>query len=155
MTDDIRPLGHLSDLAGTLTPDGHQLMVRVYFEDTDFSGVVYHARYLHFFERGRSDFLRLKGVHHKELRDGLYGEPLFFVVKAMALDFHAAAHIDDVLSVETMIEGQKGARILMKQHILRDGARIASASLSVVLVNDSGKPRRLPKTVGQALRLKT
>ena len=60
----------MSGLSGALTPFGHRLMARVYYADTDFSGVVYHARYLEFFERGRSDFLRLAGVHHTELADG-------------------------------------------------------------------------------------
>ena len=57
-------------IAGELTPFGHRIMARVYFADTDFSGVVYHARYLEFFERGRSDFLRLAGVHHTEGHKG-------------------------------------------------------------------------------------
>ena len=78
-------------LAGELTPSGHRLVARVYFADTDFSGVVYHARYLEFFERGRSDFLRLAGVHHTELADGKHGEKLVWVVTRMEIDFRAPA----------------------------------------------------------------
>ncbi|MEP3231353.1 MAG: tol-pal system-associated acyl-CoA thioesterase [Hyphomicrobiales bacterium] len=141
----------LDALSGELIPDGHKLPVRIYFEDTDFSGVVYHARYLHFFERGRSDFLRLKGVHHNELQEGLYGEPLFFVVKGMTLDFVQPAKIDDVVHVTTKIESIKGVRVLMKQIIEKENQLIATADVSVVLINEKGRPKRLPEGLTQAL----
>lgn len=141
----------LDALSGELTADGHRLPVRIYFEDTDFSGVVYHARYLHFFERGRSDFLRLKGVHHNELQEGAYGEPLFFVVKSMALDFVQPARIDDVVFVTTKIESIKGVRVLMKQVIEKENQLIATADVSVVLINENGRPKRLPDGLTQAL----
>jgi len=141
----------LDALSGQLTPEGHILPVRIYFEDTDFSGVVYHARYLHFFERGRSDFLRLKGVHHNELQEGLYGEPLFFVVKGMALDFIKPAKIDDVVHVTTQVESIKGVRVLMKQVIEKENQLIATADVSVVLINESGRPKRIPDKLFQAL----
>ena len=69
-------------LAGELTSFGHRLKARVYYADTDFSGVVYHARYLEFFERGRSDFLRLVGVHHTALAAGERGEKIVWVAPA-------------------------------------------------------------------------
>ena len=141
----------LDKLSGELTADGHKLPVRIYFEDTDFSGVVYHARYLHFFERGRSDFLRLKGVHHNELQEGVYGEPLFFVVKGMTLDFVQPARIDDVVHVTTKIESIKGVRFLMKQVIERENQLIATAEVSVVMINEKGRPKRLPEALMQAL----
>ena len=141
----------LDGLSGELTAEGHKLPVRIYFEDTDFSGVVYHARYLHFFERGRSDFLRLKGVHHNELQEGLYGEPLFFVVKGMTLDFVQPAKIDDVVFVTTKIESIKGVRVFMKQFIEKENQLIATADVSVVLINEKGRPKRLPDGLTQAL----
>ena len=141
----------LDTLSGELTADGHRLPVRIYFEDTDFSGVVYHARYLHFFERGRSDFLRLKGVHHNELQEGLYGEPLFFVVKGMTLDFIKPARIDDVVHVTTKIESIKGVRVFMKQVIEKENQLIATADVSVVLINEKGSPKRIPEGLAQAL----
>ena len=70
-------------LAGELTDFGHRLVQRVYYEDTDFTGVVYHARYLQFFERGRTDYLRLSGVHHAELDDGTHGEKLAWIVRRL------------------------------------------------------------------------
>ena len=141
----------LDGLSGALTADGHILPIRIYFEDTDFSGVVYHARYLHFFERGRSDFLRLKGVHHSELQEGTYGEPVFFVVKGMTLDFIKPAKIDDVVHVTTKIESIKGVRVFMKQIIEKENQLIATADVSVVLINEKGSPKRIPDGLTQAL----
>ena len=100
-------------LSGVLTPSGHHIMARVYFADTDFSGVVYHARYLEFLERGRSDYLRLTGIHHTELADGKHGEKIVWVVRRMEIDFRAPARIDDILTVDTSTERISGARIFM------------------------------------------
>ena len=77
----------------------HRFPVRVYYEDTDFSGNVYHAAYLHFFERGRTEFLRAEGIHHSEL----IGEGIAFAVRSMEIDFPRAAHIDDELVVDTAV----------------------------------------------------
>ncbi|MCC2689929.1 MAG: tol-pal system-associated acyl-CoA thioesterase, partial [Rhizobiaceae bacterium] len=88
----------VAGLSGTLTAGGHRLMARVYYADTDFSGLVYHARYLEFLERGRSDFLRLAGVHHSELHDGRHGERIVWVVRRMEIDFRSPARIDDIIT---------------------------------------------------------
>ena len=90
------------DLAGRLIPGGHVLPVRVYFEDTDFSGVVYHGAYIRYMERGRSDYLRKLGVGHDALDRGEHGEPLAFAVRRIAVEFLRPARIDDVLEVETL-----------------------------------------------------
>lgn len=133
-------------IAGELTETGHRLVQRVYYEDTDFTGVVYHARYLHFFERGRTDFLRLLGIHHAALDAGEHGEKLAWVVRRMEIDFVSPARIDDVLTIET--ESSKdigGARIVMNQRILRNAMLLAAAKVEAVLVNSHGRPRRFPK----------
>lgn len=136
----------MSGLAGELTPDGHRLFQRVYFEDTDFSGLVYHARYLHFLERGRSDYLRLLGVHHAELsRRGL-----FFAVRRMALDWLAPARIDDVLEVRTSLTELGGARVVLDQSVSRESERLVSARVTVALLGASGRPVRLPDEIGRA-----
>ena len=110
-------------ISGRLTPAGHELVQRVYFEDTDFSGRVYHARYLHFMERGRSDYLRLLGIHHGELaKDGLA-----FAVRRMEIDFIRPAAIDDVLTIFTAPETIAGARIVLAQEIRRDAERLVAA----------------------------
>jgi acyl-CoA thioester hydrolase len=132
-------------LAGTLTPSGHRHHARVYFADTDFSGVVYHARYLEFFERGRSDFLRLAGVHHTELADGKHGEKLVWVVKRMEIDFHGPARIDDILTIDTRTERVSGARIFMAQEIRRAGALLVAAKVEAAIISEAGRPRRFPK----------
>ncbi|PSJ57264.1 tol-pal system-associated acyl-CoA thioesterase [Kumtagia ephedrae] len=132
-------------LSGMLTTTGHRLMARVYYADTDFSGVVYHARYLEFLERGRSDFLRLAGVHHTELADGKHGERIIWVVRRMEIDFAAPARIDDVLTVDTRTEEISGARITMAQTLSRGGQVLVRARVEAAIVGEGGRPRRFPK----------
>lgn len=137
------------DLAGRLAGDGHRLAVRVYFEDTDFSGVVYHASYLRFMERGRSDFLRLIGIHHRELAAG--EESLAFAVRAMDLVFHKPARIDDVVEVVTQLTGIEGVRILLRQEVRLAEVVLVEARVTAVLLNAAGKPRRLPAALRERL----
>lgn len=138
--DDI-PAG----LSGELTPSGHRLTARIYYADTDFSGFVYHARYLEFFERGRSDFLRLSGIHHTELADGLHGEVLVWVVRRMEIDFLRPARIDDIITVETRVRDVSGARIFMAQQLRRGADVLVEAKVEAAIVSQSGRPRRFPK----------
>ena len=132
-------------LSGVLTPSGHRIMARVYFADTDFSGVVYHARYLEFLERGRSDFLRLAGIHHTELADGKHGEKIVWVVRRMEIDFRAPARIDDILTVDTRAESISGARIFMVQQIRRDDDVLIDARVEAAIIGENGRPRRFPR----------
>jgi acyl-CoA thioester hydrolase len=133
-------------LAGLLTAHGHELLQRVYFEDTDFSGRVYHARYLHFMERGRSDYLRLLGIHHRKLAD----DGLAFAVRHMEIDFLLPATIDDVLTVRTLLRELPGARIVLSQEIVREGELLVAAQVTVALVGPGGRPQRLPATIRAA-----
>ena len=132
-------------LSGELTATGHRLMARVYYADTDFSGVVYHARYLEFLERGRSDFLRLAGVHHTELAEGKHGEKIVWVVRRMEIDFKAPARIDDILVIDTRTQAVSGARIFMEQQIRRGDDVLIEARVEAAIVSEAGKPRRFPK----------
>jgi len=134
-----------SPLSGWLVPGGHRLLARVYYADTDFSGVVYHARYLEFLERGRSDFLRLAGVHHTDLAAGQLGERIAWVVRRMEIDFLAPARIDDVLTIDTGTEAISGARITMAQTIRRGDQPLIRARVEAAIMGDGGKPRRFPK----------
>ncbi len=134
-----------SAISGELTAFGHRGYARVYFADTDFSGVVYHARYLEFFERGRSDFLRLAGVHHTELADGKHGEKLAWIVKRMTIDFRAPARIDDLLMIDTRTVRISGARIEMEQELKRGDELLVTALVEAAIISQSGKPRRFPK----------
>ncbi len=132
-------------LSGMLTATGHRLAARVYYADTDFSGVVYHARYLEFLERGRSDFLRMAGVHHTELADGKHGERIAWVVRRMEIDFVAPARIDDVLTVDTRTEDISGARIFMAQTLSRGDTVLVRAKVEAAIVGAAGRPRRFPR----------
>jgi acyl-CoA thioester hydrolase len=145
------------DLAGRLIQDKsgrrHVLPVRVYFEDTDFSGLVYHATYLRWCERGRSDFLRLLGNDHQALFGGAEGrEPAAFVVRRMALEYLRPARIDEVLEVTTRAKAWSAATLTLDQRIARDGRDLFTAEVMVVLVSASGKPLRLAAALRQALQ---
>ena len=121
----------------------HRFEVRVYYEDTDFSGNVYHAAYLHFFERARTEFLRAEGIHHSELaKDGIA-----FAVRRMEIDFAGAAHIDDLLMVETTVEAVTGARLTLLQTIARGTSELARATVVVVAIAAGGRAARMPKAI--------
>jgi acyl-CoA thioester hydrolase len=132
-------------LAGTLTADGHIFKALVYYADTDFSGFVYHARYLEFLERGRSDYLRHAGIGHTALAAGSEGEALVWVVRRMDIEFIAPARIDDVVTVRTRVNEISGARIIMGQTMERNGAPLIAARVEAVIVTPAGRPRRFPK----------
>lgn len=121
------------------------LPIRVYYEDTDFSGVVYHAAHLKFFERGRTEALRACGVHHSELlkRD----EPLAFAVRKMTVEWLAPASIDDLLEVRTEFRAAKGARMFLDQEIRREETLIARAEVEAASMTLAGRPRRLPEDI--------
>src|SRR5215470_19862469 len=144
------------DLAGRLVEDAagkhHVLPIRVYFEDTDFSGLVYHATYLRWCERGRSDFLRLVGNDHQALIAGAAGrEPAAFVVRRMALEFLKPARIDEVLEVTTRVKETTAATLVLDQRVSRAGVQLFTAEVMVVLVSQSGKPLRLSTALRDAL----
>jgi acyl-CoA thioester hydrolase len=124
----------------------HRLAVRVYYEDTDFSGVVYHASYLRFLERGRTEFLRALGIEHRRIfADG--GEGSFhFVVRAMTIEFLKPALMDDELFVETQVSATRGASIEMEQKIWREEVILLTAKVRIAVVA-GGKPRRIPAEV--------
>ncbi|HEV7276444.1 MAG TPA: tol-pal system-associated acyl-CoA thioesterase [Devosiaceae bacterium] len=126
----------------------HGFRVRVYYEDTDFSGNVYHAAYLKFFERGRTEFLREMGVHHSELAQ----QGLAFAVRSMQIEFEAAAHIDDELLVETRVTSCTGARLQLEQSIRRGDDAVTRAVVLVVAIRTNGGAARLPSTLLARLR---
>lgn len=130
-------------LSGALTAEGHVLTQRVYYEDTDFSGVVYHARYLHFLERGRTDFLRSLGIEQAKLH-AAEGEGLAFVVHRMEIDFKGSARMDDVLTIVTRSERAGGARLVLDQEVRLGERKLILARVTVAVVNRAGRPRRLP-----------
>ena len=127
----------------------HTLPIRIYYEDTDFSGVVYHANYLRFLERGRTEFLRSLGVHHSTLFAPDGATPFNFAVRGMQLDFIAPARMDDRIDVETRVRELRGASAWMAQRILRDGTMLMTADVRVAGVS-GGRAARFPAVVRQA-----
>ena len=145
----------MSNLAldGELRDGGHVQPVRVYYEDTDFSGVVYHASYLRFMERGRTNYLRLLGADHRALFEQTAKEaPGFaFVVRSMAIEFLKPARMDDVLEVITSPAEVKGASVLLKQQVTRGEDVIVEADVRVAFVS-AGRARPIPKPLRTAMR---
>jgi acyl-CoA thioester hydrolase len=143
------------DLAGRLHQDRgvrtHVLPVRVYFEDTDFSGLVYHGSYVRWCERGRSDFLRLLGNDHRALIAAT--EPAAFVVRRLSLDYFKPARIDEVLEVTTTVKDMGAATLTLTQRICRGDTLLCDAEVMVVLVAQSGRVLRLSRALRDAFAL--
>jgi acyl-CoA thioester hydrolase len=140
------------DLAGRIDGETHILPVRVYFEDTDCAGVVYHANFLKFCERARSDFIRLLGIDAKGLASPEQGEPTVFVVRRVEIDYLKPGRMDDVLEIVTRCAEIGSGSLVLEQDVRRDGTLLARAKVSVVLVSHSGKPQRLGALVRTALQ---
>ena len=140
--------GHNFLLSGELIEGGHRLAQRVYYEDTDFSGLVYHARYLHFLERGRTDYLRCLGVEQSALRT-VDEEGLVFVVHRMEIDFKSPARMDDILTIQTLTEKAGGAKMVLTQEIRRGDTLLIAARVVIAVINAKGRPRRLPESLAE------
>jgi len=137
---------NLSQLDGEIRDGRHHMQIRVYYEDTDFSGVVYHARYLHFLERGRTDYLRCLGCEQSALLVA-DEEGLVFVVHRMEIDFKQPARMDDVLTITTATEKAGGAKMVLSQEIRRGDTLLIAAKVVIAVINKHGRPRRLPETI--------
>ncbi|WP_305793630.1 YbgC/FadM family acyl-CoA thioesterase [Caulobacter sp. S45] len=133
--------------AGVFKGCEHRLPVRVYYEDTDFTGLVYHASYIRFFERGRSDFLRLAGAGHVAMA----ALDTAFAVVRLEVDFRRAAGIDDALVVATRIAWARGPRLRFAQEIERSGEMLCSAGVEAACIDPAGRPRRPPPELSRAL----
>jgi len=136
--------------AGVIEGREHLLPVRVYYEDTDFTGVVYHANYVRYFERGRSDFLRVAGVRHAELLER--EDPAAFAITRMEIDFKRAARIDDALVVRTTYDAAKGPRLFISQRITRGGELVCAAKVEAACIDMQGRPRKPPAGMLDLLR---
>ncbi|WP_372426190.1 tol-pal system-associated acyl-CoA thioesterase [Salinarimonas chemoclinalis] len=146
MSDTEKHPGHDASIpiSGRFEDGAHLLVVRVYYEDTDFSGIVYHANYLKYLERGRTDQLRLAGVAQSALH--AEGGGLAFAVRRMTIDWARPARMDDILTVETRTLAVKGASIEIAQRILRGAEVLLGASVQVAAIRD-GRPARIPEAL--------
>lgn len=118
----------------------HRWPVRVYYEDTDFGGIVYYANYLKFIERARSEYVRDLGIDQIAMK----AEGVVFAVRRVEADYLKAAKYDDQLEVTTVVEQITGARMVMWQEVLRDGELLFTARVTVVCLTEAGAPARLP-----------
>ena len=145
-----------SGLDGEVRDGRHQMAVRVYYEDTDFTGIVYHASYLRFMERGRTNYLRLIGADHRSLFEATEREaPGFaFVVRSMAIEFLKSARMDDVLVVTTEPEQVKGASMTLRQKVMRQADVLVEAHVRVAFVS-GGRARPIPKPLRAAMRARS
>ncbi len=146
MTNPIAP----PPLGGVFDGREHHLPVRVYYEDTDFTGFVYHASYVRFFERGRSDFLRLVGADHVTMA----GVQTAFAVVRLEIDYLRAASIDDALVVCTAFDTVKGPRVTVSQRITRGDQVLAVAKVQAACIDLQGRARRPPPQLLLALQAK-
>jgi acyl-CoA thioester hydrolase len=129
-------------------PPADALWVRVYYEDTDFSGRVYHASYLRFLERGRTEWLRRRGFAHRNLAET---SGVVFVVRSLQIEFLAPATMDDLLIVETKVAAVQGASITFHQRAVRGDKELVTAEVLVASIRD-GRPARIPADLRRLLR---
>lgn len=122
----------------------HYYPVHVFYEDTDFSGLVYHANYLRYFERGRSSFLKLIGVAHSELWQE---HEIAFTIRKFEIEYKAPAKIDDHLLIKTSYDSISGARLFISQECLIEDKIITRAKCEAAVISKSGRPVRLPKDI--------
>ena len=140
-------------LDGVIRDGRHHMQIRVYYEDTDFSGIVYHANYLRFMERGRTNHLRLMGAdQHALFAEAQADAPGFaFVVRSMTIDFRKPARMDDVLEIATAPLEVKGASVVLHQRVNRDGETLVEATVQVAFVS-GGRARPIPKPLRVAMK---
>jgi acyl-CoA thioester hydrolase len=141
----------MTDAAGLGRFDGrtHVLPLRVYYEDTDLSGVVYHANYLRYMERGRTEFFRSAGVWLARLDEP---EPIAWTLRKVALEYHRPARLEDPVEVRTTFSAMSGARMEAIQRIVSNGVLLVEGRVEACLITLSGKPRRIPQEVRDKLR---
>jgi acyl-CoA thioester hydrolase len=131
-----------SDLSGIIKQKTHFFQIRVFYEDTDFTGIVYHANYLKFAERVRTNFLRLLGVNHSELINS--DKPKYFVVYKMNSKFMGTSTIDDILEVRSNFKGIEGVRLKIDQDIYKEEKKVFSANIEFALLDKNAKPIKFP-----------
>ena len=122
----------------------HSFPIRVYYEDTDMAGIVYYANYLKYIERARSDWVREMGIDQNAMREE---EGVVFAVRRVEADYLSPARFDDVLEVITTVQSVTGARLVMDQHVRRGEETLFSAQVTIVCVNETGHPARLPANI--------
>jgi len=124
------------------------MKIRVYYEDTDLAGIVYYANYLKYIERGRTEFLRDRGVDQMALKAET---GVVFAVRHLEADYIKPARMDDLLDVTTEVTSAQKARLVMTQEVSRDGELLFKAVVTLVCLNDTGRPSRIPADISALL----
>jgi acyl-CoA thioester hydrolase len=130
---------------GSFDGNAHILPLRIYYEDTDLSGMVYHANYLRYMERGRTEFFRLAGV--TQMADLESAQPTAWAIRNVDVKFHAPARVDDALSVHTILTGISGARLTARQRIFSGKTLLTDGRIEACIVTLTGRPRRIPENI--------
>lgn len=133
---------------GRIEDGAHYMPFRVYYEDTDASGIVYYANYLRFIERARTDLMRLIGITHSDL---VQASGLAFTVRRCHIDYHLPARLDDEIEVVTRVLDVRGASLEAEQNIRRGADNLVSTNLQIACIDSGGRARRLPKEIRAAL----
>lgn len=131
--------------SGWFEGETHVLPVRIYYEDTDTSGIVYHANYLRYCERGRSDFLRMAGVRHLVMMES--EQKLVWTLRRISLEYMRPARVDDLLHVRTRYTEMAGARLVGEQEIYKGGELLCTARIEAAVITMDGRPRRIPADI--------
>jgi acyl-CoA thioester hydrolase len=141
MTKALTGLGHFDGKT-------HILPISVYYEDTDLSGLVYHANYLRYMERGRTEFFRLAGVSRADLEGE---EPSAWAIRRIQLDYHRPARLDDQIAVHSVLTAVRGARLNAVQRVTCGDVLLVEGRIEACMITLRGKARRLPKNVQETL----
>jgi acyl-CoA thioester hydrolase len=142
-----QPKGELKGL-GHFDGKTHVLPISIYYEDTDLSGVVYHANYLRYMERGRTEFFRLAGISRAGLEDE---EPTAWTIRRIAVEYHRPARLDDQIAVHSILTEVSGARLRALQLVRCGDILLVEGRIEACITTLTGKPRRLPKNVFETL----
>ena len=140
----------MTELKGLGAFDGktHILPISVYYEDTDLSGMVYHANYLRYMERGRTEFFRMAGISRARLEDE---EPTAWTLRRVGIEFFRPARLDDQIAVHSVLTDVTGARIKVLQRVRCGQTLLVEGRIEACVTTLTGKPRRLPKNVLETL----
>lgn len=122
----------------------HSFELRVYYEDTDLAGIVYYANYLKFIERARSEYIRSLGIDQTAMKEN---EGIVFAVRRIEADYLRPARFDDVLTVQTVPLAMTGARMILRQDVLRQGETLFTAEVTIVALTETGQPARMPANI--------
>ena len=135
----------MSGALGRFDGNVHILPVRIYYEDTDLSGVVYHANYLRFMERGRSEYFRCAGIERLAMLED--DEPTAWTLRKVAIEYFRPARVDDLIEVHTTCTDLTGARMTADQKIYAAGELLMQGTVQACIITLAGRPRRIPQEV--------